>query len=58
MNFDLKSHLFNLASSTQVKSIVCDLIDDYVTQSDNDIDDAMARGIRAALLGTDEKDDA
>ena len=51
MNLNLKSHLISLASSTEVKKLVCDLVDNYVTHSDNTVDDAMARGLRSALLG-------
>lgn len=50
MNLDLKEHLLSLASSKQVKELVCDLVENYVQHSDNTVDDAMARGLRAALL--------
>ena len=53
MNLDLKSHLISLATSDSVKSLVCDLVDNYVHHSDNTVDDAMARGLREALLGHD-----
>ena len=53
MNLDLKSHLIDLAGSTQVKELVADLIDSYAERSDNTIDDSVARGIRASLLGGD-----
>lgn len=53
MNLDLKSHLLSLATSNQVKELVCDLVDNYVHHSDNTVDDAMARGLRAALFEAD-----
>jgi hypothetical protein len=53
MNLNLKHHLMSLATSTQVKELVCDLVDNYVHHSDNTVDDAMARGLREALLGDD-----
>ena len=53
VNLDLKSHLIGLATSKQVKELVCDLIDNYVHHSDNTVDDALARAVRAALLGDD-----
>ena len=53
MNLNLKDHLISLATSDQVKSLVCDLLDNYVHHSDNTVDDAMARGVREALLGDD-----
>jgi hypothetical protein len=52
----LKSHLIDLAGSRQVKELVADLIDDYAQRSDNTIDDSVARGIRASLLGGDASD--
>ena len=51
MKLDLKSHLLSLATSNEVKGLVCDLVDNYVSHSDNTVDDAMARGLRSALLG-------
>ena len=53
MNLNLKSHLIDLAGSRQVKELVADLIDTYAERSDNTIDDSVARGIRASLLGGD-----
>ena len=53
MNLNLKDHLISLATSKQVKELVCDLLDNYVHHSDNTVDDAMARGVRSALLGDD-----
>ena len=50
MNFDLKSHLFGLAGSDEVKGLVCDLVDNYVKDSDNKIDDRLATGLRAAMF--------
>ena len=50
MNLDLKSHLIGLATSKQVKELVCDLVDNYVQHSDNTVDDHMAAGLRAALF--------
>ncbi len=51
MNLDLKSHLIDLAGSRQVKELVADLIDSYAERSDNTIDNSVARGVRASLLG-------
>ena len=51
MKMNLKDHLISLATSKQVKELVCDLLDGYVKNSDNTVDDAMARGVREALLG-------
>ena len=53
MNLNLKSHLIDLAGSRQVKELVADLIDNYAERSDNTIDDSVARGVRASLLGGD-----
>ena len=50
VQLDLKAHLMDLATSRQVKELVCDLVQNYVDHSDNKVDDAMARGLRAALL--------
>ena len=51
MKLDLKEHLIELASSRQVKELICDLVDHYVARSDNKIDDRMAKGLRAAMFG-------
>ena len=53
VQLDLKAHLMDLATSRQVKELVADLIDNYAERSDNTIDDSVARGIRASLLGGD-----
>ena len=53
MNLNLKDHLIGLATSKQVKELVCDLVQEYVSHSDNTVDDAMSRGLRSALLGDD-----
>ena len=50
MKLDLKEHLIELASSRQVKELICDLVDHYVARSDNKIDDRMAKGLRAAMF--------
>ena len=50
MNLNLKDHLIGLATSKQVKELVCDLVDNYVQHSDNKVDDHMAAGLRAALF--------
>ena len=50
VHLDLKAHLMDLATSHQVKSLVADLVDQFAQNSDNKVDDAMARGLRAALL--------
>ena len=43
--------LFAFLSSRRVKELVCDLLDQYVERTENELDDAAARGVRAALLG-------
>ena len=53
MQLDLKGHLMSLATSRQVKELVADLVQNYASHSDNKVDDAMARGLREALLGDD-----
>ena len=50
VQLDLKAHLIDLATSKQVKELVCDLVDNYVQHSDNKIDDHMAAGLRAAMF--------
>ena len=50
MQLDLKAHLISLATSRQVKELVCDLVDNYANHSDNKVDDHMAAGLRAALF--------
>jgi hypothetical protein len=50
VHLDLKAHLMDLATSKQVKELVCDLVDNYVQHSDNKIDDHMAAGLRAAMF--------
>ena len=40
-------------SSTQVKELVCDLLDRYVQTTDNDIDDVISDTVRKALLKWD-----
>lgn len=50
VQLDLKGHLMDLATSRQVKELVCDLVDNYVQHSDNKIDDHMAAGLRAAMF--------
>ena len=51
MQLDLKAHLISLATSSEVKELVCDLLDEYTSHSDNTVDDQMAKGVREALLG-------
>ena len=50
MNLNLKDHLIGLATSKQVKELVCDLLDQMAENSDNKLDDRAAKGVRAALL--------
>lgn len=50
MKLDLKAHLISLASSDEVKGLVCDIVDSFVSHSDNNVDDRMAAGLRAALF--------
>ena len=50
MKLDLKEHLLSLANTPEVKGLVCDMVDNYVHSSDNKVDDALARGLRAALF--------
>ena len=52
MNLNLKSHLLKLAKSKEVKGLVCDMVDNYVHHSDNNVDDTIARALRSALLPT------
>jgi hypothetical protein len=42
--------LISAMNSCQVKRLVCDLIDRYVTTTDNDIDNVIAKMVRDALL--------
>jgi hypothetical protein len=42
--------LISAMNSCQVKRLVCDLIDRYVTTTDNDIDNVIAKMVREALL--------
>ena len=50
MNFNLKEHLLSLAASDEVKGLVCDLVDNYVSHSDNSVDDRLAAALRSALF--------
>ena len=54
MQLDLKSHLMDLATSHQVKSLVADLVDQMAKNSDNTLDDSLARAVRAGLLGGED----
>ena len=38
-------------TSRRVKELICDLLDRLVESTENELDDAAARGVRAALLG-------
>jgi hypothetical protein len=42
--------LIAFINSKQVKELVCDLIDRYAKSTDNDIDDVLAKTVRAALI--------
>ena len=43
--------LISFVTSRRVKELVCDLLDRLVESTENELDDAAARGVRAALLG-------
>ena len=43
--------LLSWVTSEGVKRLVCDLLDKLAASTDNKLDDAAARGVRAALLG-------
>ena len=43
--------LISFVTSRRVKELVCDLLDRLVESTENELDDAAARGIREALLG-------
>jgi len=42
--------LLSAMNSCQVKRLVCELLDRYVTTTDNDIDNLIAKMVREALL--------
>lgn len=42
--------LFSLLNSCHTKKLVCDLLDKYVTTTDNDIDNTIAKIVRDALM--------
>jgi len=42
--------LFSLMSSCHTKRLVCDLLDKYVTTTDNDIDNTISKMVRDALM--------
>lgn len=42
--------LFSLMSNCHTKKLVCDLIDKYAKQTDNAIDDVIAKTVRDALM--------
>ena len=43
--------LVSFVTSRRVKELICDLLDRLVESTENELDDAAARGVRAALLG-------
>lgn len=43
--------LLTWATSSSVKKLICDLLDKLAASTENKLDDAAARGVRAALLG-------
>ena len=43
--------LISWVTSRRVKELICDLLDRLVESTENELDDAAARGVRAALLG-------
>ena len=43
--------LISWVTSRRVKELICDLLDKLVESTENELDDAAARGVRAALLG-------
>jgi hypothetical protein len=42
--------LYTFVTSRPVKELICDLLDQLVTTTDNQLDDVAARSIRHALL--------
>ena len=51
MKFDIKSHLFSLAQSREVKELVVDLVEAYAKDTKTGIDDTLASAVRVGLLG-------
>jgi hypothetical protein len=51
MKFDIKAHLLSLAESTEVKTLVVDLVEAYAKDTKTGIDDTLARAVRVGLLG-------
>ena len=47
----IRPTLISFVTSRRVKELVCDLLDRLVESTENELDDAAARGVRAALLG-------
>ena len=43
--------LISWVTSRAVKELVCDLLDRLAASTENELDDAAVRGVRAALLG-------
>jgi hypothetical protein len=46
----VKPVLFAALNSCTTKKLVCDLLDKYVTTTDNDIDNVIATTVRTALM--------
>ena len=45
-----KRQLKRILGSKQVKGLICNAVDSYVHHTDNHVDDALARALRAALF--------
>jgi predicted DNA-binding ArsR family transcriptional regulator len=46
----VKPIIFAALNSCHTKKLVCDLLDKYVTTTDNDVDNVIASSVRTALL--------
>lgn len=46
----VKPVLFAALNSCTTKKLVCDLLDKYVSTTDNDVDDVIAATVRTALM--------
>jgi len=46
----VKPIIFAALNSCHTKKLVCDLLDKYVSTTDNDVDNVIAKTVRTALL--------
>ena len=46
----VKPIIFAALNSCHTKKLVCDLLDKYVTTTDNDVDNVIAATVRTALM--------